>query len=66
MGSRGEDTGSRLRLFRAESPVTERQEKQAVAMMMLASDLGQKYGYTNKKTWGEMLTGGQGHFEKKR
>jgi hypothetical protein len=41
------------------------QEKQAIAMMLLASDLAEKYGYGNKKTWDEMLRGGQGHFEKK-
>jgi hypothetical protein len=39
--------------------------KQAVAMMMLAWELADKYGYKNKKTWGELFTGGQGHFEKK-
>ena len=41
------------------------QEKQAMAMMLLASDLADKYGYINKKPWSESLTGGQGHFERK-
>ncbi len=40
------------------------QEKQAIAMMMLASDLADRYGYVNKKSWSDLLTGGQGHFEK--
>ena len=36
-----------------------------MAMMMLAEELANKHGYKNEKTWGELLTGGQGHFEKK-
>lgn len=41
------------------------QEKQAMALMFLASDLGQKYGYINKQSWGDIFSGSPGRFEKK-
>jgi hypothetical protein len=41
-------------------------EKQAMAMMLLAWDLGKKFGYDNKKTWGDIFQGRFGSFEKKR
>ena len=40
-------------------------EKQAMAMMSLALDLGEKYGYKNTKTWGDIFGGGLGRFERK-
>jgi len=40
-------------------------EQQAMAMLVLATELGEKYGYKNTKTWAELLDGGLGHFEKK-
>jgi hypothetical protein len=41
-------------------------EKQAMAMMSLAWDLGKKFGYENKRTWGDVFDGRFGHFERKR
>jgi hypothetical protein len=41
-------------------------EQQALAMMSLARDLGDKFGYENKRTWGDVFQGRFGHFEKKR
>jgi hypothetical protein len=41
-------------------------EQQAMALMSLALDLGEKFGYENKKTWGDVFQGRFGHFEKKR
>jgi hypothetical protein len=40
-------------------------EKQAMAMMSLAFDLGKKFGYQNKRTWGDIFQGRFGRFEKK-
>ena len=40
------------------------QEKQAMAMMLLASELGDKFGYANERSWEEMLRGDLGHFKK--
>ena len=36
-----------------------------MAMMMLASELGDKFGYANERTWEEMLRGNLGHFGRK-
>lgn len=41
-------------------------EKQAMAMMSLAWDLGKKFGYQNKRTWADVFDGRFGHFEKNR
>ena len=41
-------------------------EQQAMAMMSLALDLGEKFGYENKRTWGDVFQGRFGHFEKER
>lgn len=40
-------------------------ERQAMAMNLLAWELADTHGYQNKKTWGEILAGGLGKFEKK-
>jgi hypothetical protein len=40
-------------------------EKQAIAMMTLASELGRKFGYHEEKTWGDVFSGNVGRFKKK-
>ena len=39
-------------------------EKQAMAMHLLATELAEKHGYENKKTWNDILDGRVGRFEK--
>jgi len=39
-------------------------EKQAIAMMQLADTLGNRFGYHNKKSWGDIFSGSLGNYEK--